>query len=107
MDLWGKLKFVYHRWRGSCKTMYGIVFGITPEHQGKGVEAAIVVAASKVVQNNSSIPYQDLQMNWIGDFNPKMMKVVEQVGSRIYKTHITYRYLFDRTKEFKRAPIIK
>ena len=107
MDLWGKLKFVFHRWRGACTTMYGIVFGIAPEHQGKGVETAMIVAAGEVVIKNPSIPYRDLQMNWIGDFNPKMMKVVEQIGGRIYKTHITYRYLFDRTKEFKRMPLIR
>lgn len=107
LDTWGKIKFIYHRWRGSCKTMYGIVFGITPECQGKGVEAAMVVSAAKLVQGNPNIPYYDLQMNWIGDFNPKMMKVVEQVGSRVLKTYVTYRFLFDREKEFKRAPIIK
>ncbi|MDX5421080.1 MAG: hypothetical protein LPK14_02415 [Hymenobacteraceae bacterium] len=107
MNLWGKLKFAFHRWRGACTTMYGIVFGITPEHQSKGVEAAMIVEAGKVVQSNPSIPYEDLQMNWIGDFNPKMMHLVEQLGSRIYKTHATYRYLFDRSKEFKRMPIIR
>lgn len=107
MDLWGKLKFVFHRWRGACKTMHGIVFGIAPEHQAKGVEAAIISSAGKLIQGNPKIPYHDLQMNWIGDFNPKMMKVIEQVGGRIYKTHATYRYLFDRTKEFKRMPIIR
>ncbi|WP_439882946.1 hypothetical protein ACSX1A_07210 [Pontibacter sp. MBLB2868] len=107
MNLWGKLKLVYHRWRGACTTMYGIVFGITPEHQSKGVEAAMILEAGKVVQKNPNIPYVDLQMNWIGDFNPKMMHLVEQLGGRIYKTHVTYRYLFDRTKEFKRAPIIR
>ena len=106
LNWWGKLKFVYHRWRGSCTTMFGLVFGIIPEFQGKGVESAMVYAAAQVVQNNPSMPYKDLQMNWIGDFNPKMMKVVEQIGGRIYKTHATYRYLFDKTKEFKRAPII-
>ncbi|MCX2739380.1 hypothetical protein [Pontibacter anaerobius] len=107
LNLWGKLKFLFNRWRGACKTMYGIVFGITPEHQSKGVEAAMIVSAGELVINNPSIPYHDLQMNWIGDFNPKMMNLVEQLGSRIYKTHATYRYLFDRTKEFKRAKIIK
>ncbi|RDV16305.1 hypothetical protein DXT99_03610 [Pontibacter diazotrophicus] len=107
MDFWGKLKFVFHRWRGACTSMHGIVFGIAPEYQAKGVEAAIIVAAGKLIQGNPSIPYHDLQMNWIGDFNPKMMKVIEQVGGRIYKTHATYRYLFDRTKEFKRMPIIR
>ena len=107
MNLWGKLKFIFHKWRGACNTMYGIVFGITPEHQSKGVEAAMIVEAGKFIQGNSSMPYVDLQMNWIGDFNPKMMHLVEQVGGRIYKTHATYRYLFDRTKEFKRAAIIR
>lgn len=107
MNLWGKLKFIFHKWRGACTTMYGIVFGITPEHQGKGVEAAMVVEAGRLVQGNPSIPYKELQMNWIGDFNPKMMHLVEHLGSRIYKTHATYRYLFDRTKEFKRAAIIR
>ncbi len=107
MNLWGKLKFLFHKWRGGCKTMYGIVFGITPEHQSRGVEAAMIVEAGKVIQSNPSMPYVDLQMNWIGDFNPKMMHLVEKLGGRVYKTHATFRYLFDRTKEFKRMTIIK
>ncbi len=28
------------------------------------------------------------------------------LGGTIEKTHITYRYLFDREKEFKRHPIL-
>jgi hypothetical protein len=46
-------------------------------------------------------------MNWIGDFNPKMMRVAESIDGRIWRTHATYRYLFDRTKPFERAPIIE
>ncbi|GAB3202058.1 hypothetical protein ABID22_003713 [Pontibacter aydingkolensis] len=107
MDLWGKLKFIFHKWRGACKTMYGIVFGITPEHQSRGVEAAMIVEAGKFIQGNRSMPYVDLQMNWIGDFNPKMMHLIEHVGGHIYKTHATFRYLFDRNKEFTRAKIIR
>ena len=43
-------------------------------------------------------------MNWIGDFNPKMMRMAEALGGTIWRTHATYRYLFDRTKLFERAP---
>ncbi len=107
LDFWGKLKFLFHRWKGDCKGMFGIVFGVTPAHQRKGVEAAMVVASSKIIQNNPSIPYKEFEMNWIGDFNPKMMNVAAQVGGRIYKTYHTYRFLFDRTKEFKRMPILR
>ncbi|ADY52925.1 hypothetical protein Pedsa_2377 [Pseudopedobacter saltans DSM 12145] len=106
LDLIGKLKFLYHKWKRSNKTMYGIVFGIAPEHQKKGVEAAMIVAAAEVLLDRKQVAYEDFQMNWIGDFNPKMMNVAEQIGGKIYKTHHTYRYLFDRTKEFKRHAII-
>lgn len=48
-------------------------------------------------------PYKHLQFNWIGDFNPTMLKVLDQVGGHVLKTHTTYRYLFDRSKPFERA----
>jgi hypothetical protein len=52
------------------------------------------------------VNYSDLEMNWIGDFNPKMIKLVKQIGGKVRKTHITYRYIFDRTKPFERAKIV-
>lgn len=104
LNWWGKLIFLYHKWRKTCKKMLGLVFGIVPEHQGKGVEGALVMSTAKKVQDEYH-RYPDLEMNWIGDFNPKMLRVVEQVGGEIVKTHITYRKLFDESKPFKRAPM--
>jgi hypothetical protein len=83
-----------------------LVFGVIPEQQGKGVDSAMIVNFSQIAWKKRNFRYNDLEMNWIGDFNPKMMRVTESIGSRIYKTHYTYRYLFDRNKEFKRMPII-
>ena len=102
---WEKLKFLYYQKAGACKKMYGVVFGVVPEHQGKGVEAAIVKAIADHVWSGKS-PYDEYEMNWIGDFHPKMIRVATDVGGKVVKTHHTYRYLFDRTKEFKRAPVI-
>jgi GNAT superfamily N-acetyltransferase len=102
----GKLQFAYHRWRGAVRTFTGIAFGITPEHQGIGLEMTFILAASKVVQDRHKVQYEDFVMNWIGDFNPKMMSVAEKIGGSIWRTHATFRYLFDRNKEFKRAEII-
>ena len=82
----------------------GFVFGISPEHQGKGVDGALIHEIRVMVQDKYK-RYPLLEMNWIGDFNPKMLKVVEQVDGEVVKTHHTYRYLFDRNKEFKRMPI--
>lgn len=105
LDLVGKLKFIWHKWRKTNKKMVGIIFGIVPDHQGKGIEGAIVESVRLRVQGDYR-RYEDFEMNWIGDFNVRMIHVVEQVGGERAKIHKTYRYLFDRTIPFKRMPFI-
>ncbi|WP_038030443.1 hypothetical protein [Thermonema rossianum] len=106
LNWWGKLKFLWYRRVVGVKKLFGVVFGVVPEHQGKGVESAIVYYYSTMA-HKPGYRYKEMEMNWIGDFNPKMMRVAEDVGGRLYKTHITYRYLFDRQKPFKRYPVIE
>ena len=105
-NLWSKLVFITLLKMGIVKKGLGIVFGVVPDHQRKGVEGGLVVTFVKSMAWKKGFPYKDIEMNWVGDFNPKMMRVAEQIGSEVFKTHVTYRYLFDRTREFKRAPII-
>ncbi|MGY6560176.1 MAG: hypothetical protein ACXIT9_12930 [Nitritalea sp.] len=104
MDLIGKLKFLWNKWMNPPDKMLGLVFGVVPEFQGQGVESAMIMAYDEM-SGQASFPYKTIEMNWIGDFNPKMMRVCEQLNAEIYKTHHTYRYLFDRTKAFERHPI--
>ena len=104
MNLLGKLKFLYHQWRETNHKMLGIVFGIAPEHQGIGVDGALIHAVRKMVQEDYQ-RYSLLELNWIGDFNPKMVRVVEQVGGTVSKTHHTYRKLFNENVTFERMPI--
>lgn len=106
LDLAGKLKFMYHKWRKTCKKAYGVIFGVVPAFQGKGIEGGMIMAFAGVALR-PGFQYNDLELNWIGDFNPAMMKIADQVGFHIIKTHVTWRYLFDRGKEFKRARILK
>jgi GNAT superfamily N-acetyltransferase len=103
LDLLGKLKFLwYFKIRKVATTALGLIFGIAEDHQRKGVDGAIVTAfKNEAIKKGFS--YTDLELNWIGDFNPTMMRVAEMVGCKIRKTHITYRFLFDRNKEFVRA----
>jgi hypothetical protein len=104
LNLWGKIKFAYYFYLRPIREVYGVVFGVVPDHQKKGVEGAMVMAAARHLQPKKQ--YSTLEMNWIGDFNPKMIRIVEQVGGKKYRTYHTYRYLFDRTKEFKRYPMV-
>ncbi|MCZ8215695.1 MAG: hypothetical protein O9262_05610, partial [Cyclobacteriaceae bacterium] len=105
LDWLGKLKFVYHRWRKTNKKAFGILFGVVPEHQGKGVDGGMIMAFKKVMQQEY-LRYEEYEMNWIGDFNSKMIRVAEQVTPNVVKRHATYRKLFDAQKVFKRYPIM-
>jgi hypothetical protein len=98
-----KLRFMFDlKVRKSCTRVIGRIFGIVPEFQSKGIEAGMIMEFAKNAFK-PSFPYTDLEMNWIGDFNPSMMKMVEQIGGKVRKTHLTFRYLFDRNKPFERA----
>jgi hypothetical protein len=99
-NLWSKLKMMYLlKVKKVCTKALGLVFGIIPQHQGKGVEGALIKGFANWALSDS-YPYKEIEMNWIGDFNPAMRKVVEQIGAKVRKTHVTLRYMFDRTKEF-------
>ncbi len=101
-----KLKFLWIKKFTPNKKFSGIVFGVVPEFQGKGIDAFIVVESAKVIQT-PNVSYTEYEMQWIGDFNPKMINIAESLGETFRSRNlITYRYLFDRTKEFKRHPIL-
>ena len=90
----GKLKTFYHlKIKKSCKKMMGLVFGIVPKHQGKGVDGALIMASRETIQEKLS--YEDLELNWIPDFNKSMIRVAEQVQVTLGKVHHTYRINFD------------
>jgi hypothetical protein len=99
-----KLKFLWVKKTKPCKKFTGLVFGIIPEFQGKGIDAYLVGEAYKQVLKN---PYTEYEMQWIGDFNPRMLNVAQGLGD-VYRSRllITYRYLFDRNKEFKPHPVL-
>jgi hypothetical protein len=105
LDLIGKIKFLWHTFRKTNRKAFGILFGVVPEHQGKGLDGAMVNNSKRILQEVYT-RYDAYEMNWIGDFNPKMINVVEQVGADVSKRHATYRKLFDETKPFKRHPIL-
>ncbi len=105
LDLIGKIKFLWHTLMKTNRKAFGILFGVVPEHQAKGLDGAMVLESRRVLQDLYK-RYDEYEMNWIGDFNPRMINVVEQVGGKVNKKHATYRKLFDEKKPFKRAPIL-
>ncbi|MEO8405890.1 MAG: hypothetical protein ABI480_14890 [Chitinophagaceae bacterium] len=113
--LFHKLKFLWTKATKKNKKFTGIVFGIVPAFHGKGVDSYMIVEGCRVIQQltitngvyNIGKPiYDDYEMQWIGQFNPKMINVAEGLGTYRSRILTTYRYLFDRTKEFQPHPIL-
>ncbi len=99
-----KLHFLYLKMTGACKRFVGVVYGIVPEWQGKGTDAYMIVECGKVVQPN--LRYEKYEMQWIGDFNPKMVNLAANLEASEVRRLSTYRYLFNREIEFNRHPTL-
>ena len=91
--------------RKSCDRIFGIIFGIAPEFHGKGVESGMMRFILEKYMRTPRNHYKTIEFAWVGDFNPVMNRMIESyVCATRHKMHTTYRYLFDRTKEFHRCP---
>lgn len=99
-----KLKFLWLKKFGKCFRFVGIVFGVIPEWQGKGIDTFMIMEGGKVIVLRSG--YTTYEMQWIGDFNPKMINIAQSLGADVTRRLSTYRYLFDRQKAFKRHPML-
>ncbi len=74
--------------------MRAVVGGVHPSYQNSGVESAIFLHIYKVLKKSHG--YKELELSWVGDFNPKMIAIYEALGAKKAKTHITYRYMIDK-----------
>ncbi len=105
LNWFNKLRFMYLLKTRYCRKFIGLVFGVVPEHQSKGVDSFIIVEGANHIQRHKL--YDDFEMQWIGDFNPKMVSICESLGTWRSRTLITYRYLFDREMVFDRHPVFR
>ena len=90
MNLLGKLKFLYYK--RFVKRIRGIVFGVVPELHNLGIEVALIMKFRENLIKGGK--YEENELAWIGDFNPKMLSMFESMGAQPIKRHITYRFTF-------------
>jgi GNAT superfamily N-acetyltransferase len=104
LGTWGKIKFLFYKMRGELKTIHGLAFGTVPAYRNRGIESALIISIRNIVLNRKW--YEDMYMNWLGDFNPKMINIIEAIGSKKVFSLVTYRKLFDEKAEFERHPVL-
>lgn len=103
LNLFSMIKFLYLKKTKTMTRAKGLLMGVIPKFQNHGIESVFILYVRKVFDKKPH--YQEVEFSWVADFNPKMRKVFISVGCVPAKNYITYRYLFDRTKEFRRYPI--
>jgi len=103
LNLPAMLRFLCLKRNGAMTRARGVLMGVIPAFQGRGIEAGIILNLVRVFEKKPW--YTEIEFSWVGDFNPKMRKIFMSVGCKSVKRYITYRYLFDRNAEFKRYPL--
>lgn len=102
--IWGKLKFLWYKRFRPYTRLVGLVYGVVPRFQGKGLDYFLIVEAAKVIQGE--LKYTDTELQWQGDFNPKMVNISKGLGLAESRRLATFRYLFDQNIPFKRHPVL-
>ena len=100
LHVWNMIRFIYFKVTHKMTRMRAVVGGVNPSYQNSGVESAIFLQLYEVFKRKPW--YKELELSWVGDFNPKMIAIYEALGAQRAKMHITYRYLINDNLKFKR-----
>jgi hypothetical protein len=100
LHLWNLIRFFYYKLTHEMKRMRAIVGGVMHSHQNTGVEAAIFYKLYQVFEKKPW--FKELEIGWVGDYNPKMIATYESLGAKKVKTHITFRYMINDKLKFTR-----
>jgi hypothetical protein len=104
INLWNIVRFIWYQKIRVMNRTRVLIMGVVPRFQGMGLESAVFWHLDNVMKRK--LWYNQIELSWVGDFNPKMIAIYKAVGGVAAKTHYTMRYLFDQTIPFERAPMI-
>jgi hypothetical protein len=100
INLWNKLRFMYFKSTHKMTRVRALAGGVHPSYQNSGIESSIFLQLYNVFMKKRW--YEELELSWVGDFNPKMIAIYEALGAIKVKTHITFRYLINNDLNFLR-----
>jgi hypothetical protein len=104
LGLWQKLQLMYYlRIKRIMNRGRVTIIGVSTKYQQMGIEVGLSMLPFEPVLKRG---YIEIELSWVGDFNPKMRSVMEATGAKDGKTHHTYRKLFDMSIPFERSKVI-
>jgi len=104
INIWGKLKVGILGKKRIFTRARITIMGVKPHYQKSGIESALFWHMDSVMKKNPQ--YKEVELSWVGDFNPKMRMLHEAVGGTFSKRHLTYRKYFVQAPETSRSTII-
>ena len=106
MTLLNKLRFLYYKKNKEITRIRQTMMGVIPKFQGSGLESAIFWHLREpILVKRPHI--KEMELSWVGDFNPKMLAIQEAVNAKPGKIHYTYRKLFRDDGGEQRAAVIQ
>jgi len=101
---WGKLKVALIGKKHIFTRTRIVIMGVKPLYQKSGIESAMFWHMNEVMKSKPQ--FAEVELSWVGDFNPKMRMLHEAVGAKFSKRHITYRKYFGEIHGEGRSTVI-
>lgn len=90
LNVWNKLRFLLLKNSKIITRSRITVMGVVPEFQGKGIESVMFWHLQEPLLVKRP-HYKEIEISWVGDFNPKMKAILDAIGAGPGKKHITFR----------------
>lgn len=103
LNLLNKIRLVFRMKKINRARLF--VAGVNPKYQRTGLIYGIFLKLTDALKEDK---IKELEMSWVGDYNPKVNQLYKHMGNTIKaKTHVTFRYIIDKNIEFKRFENLK
>ncbi len=88
-----KIRFFWNKKFNRPNRLRVVVMGTKTKFQKSGLESGLFMKLHAYTFPQKH--YQETELSWVGDFNPKMQSIHEATGAFPAKKHHTYRLVFD------------
>jgi hypothetical protein len=106
LGLWQKLHLLWMKWRGQNNKLTGLAFGVVPKYQALGIDS-FLINSCHILLNEIKL-YDEYEMGWAGDWNPKMVNIYKSLDANPSRRMVTFRYIFDvKSHPFERHPVME
>ena len=101
-----KIHLMWMKWTRQNKRLTGLAFGVVPKYQSLGIDSFLIYSSALVMWDLKT--YQEYEMGWAGDWNPKMVNIYKSLGAQPSRRMVTFRHIFDLNQHpFERHPVME